>query len=107
MLHISTIWLCLTPCLIFTTQYNFFLGSCECYFFISCIVDEIGVELNNQASDGVTKLGVAVLRNFDVYPESYWFWIGSAALLGFTILFNVLFTFALMYLNRKYLLPFF
>ncbi|KAJ8638657.1 hypothetical protein MRB53_012924 [Persea americana] len=55
--------------------------------------------MNKTASDGVTKLGVAVLNNIDVYPESYWFWIGSAALLGFTILFNVLFTFALMYLN--------
>ncbi|XP_058074190.1 ABC transporter G family member 42-like [Magnolia sinica] len=51
------------------------------------------------ASDGVTRLGLAVLRNFNVYPENYWFWIGSAALLGFVVLFNVLFTLALMYLN--------
>lgn len=55
-----------------------------------------------QASDNVTRLGVAVLRNFDVPNDKNWFWIGVAALLGFTVLFNILFTFALMYLNRKF-----
>jgi hypothetical protein len=54
-----------------------------------------------QASDNTTPLGVAVLKNIDVFPEKNWFWIGSGALLGFTVLFNILFTFALMYLNRK------
>ncbi|XP_045801854.1 ABC transporter G family member 36 [Trifolium pratense] len=51
------------------------------------------------SSDGSTSLGVATLNNFDVYAEKYWYWIGVAALLGFTILYNVLFTLALMYLN--------
>lgn len=59
------------------------------------------LNLRLQALDNVTNLGVAVLKNFDVEAKSYWYWIGVAALLGFTILFNVLFTFALMYLNRK------
>jgi hypothetical protein len=54
-----------------------------------------------QSSDGSNSLGVATLNNFDVYAEKYWYWIGVAALLGFTILYNVLFTLALMYLNRK------
>ncbi|KAL5757768.1 hypothetical protein ACOSP7_020379 [Xanthoceras sorbifolium] len=54
----------------------------------------------NKASTGnVTSLGMAVLEQFDVDPKEYWYWIGVAALLGFTILFNVLFTFSLMYLN--------
>ncbi|KAA8540358.1 hypothetical protein F0562_024723 [Nyssa sinensis] len=55
--------------------------------------------MNKLASDNVTRLGVAVLQNFDVFPERDWFWIGAAALLGFAVLFNVLFTFALMYLD--------
>ncbi|XP_065866326.1 ABC transporter G family member 29-like [Euphorbia lathyris] len=55
--------------------------------------------MNRLASDNVTKLGVAVLNNFDVDDNKDWYWIGAAALLGFTILFNVLFTFALMYLK--------
>ncbi|KAL6006088.1 ABC transporter G member 42 [Asimina triloba] len=54
--------------------------------------------MNKVASDG-KRLGIAVLENFDIFPESYWFWIGSVALFGFVILFNVLFTLALMYLN--------
>lgn len=54
-----------------------------------------------QASDNVTALGVAVLENIDVSPERKWFWIGASALLGFAVLFNVLYTFALMFLNRK------
>ncbi|KAL5822738.1 hypothetical protein ACOSQ4_020638 [Xanthoceras sorbifolium] len=56
--------------------------------------------MNKVASTGnVTSLGMAVLEQFDVDPKEYWYWIGVAALLGFTILFNVLFTFSLMYLN--------
>lgn len=55
--------------------------------------------MNKRASDNVTSLGVAVLNNFDVFPERNWFWIGSAALLGFIVLYNMLFTLALMYLN--------
>ncbi|GLU22293.1 hypothetical protein SLE2022_383810 [Rubroshorea leprosula] len=55
--------------------------------------------MNNRASDNITKLGVAVLNNFDIYTNENWYWIGVAALFGFTVLFNVLFTFALMYLS--------
>ncbi|KAG5537773.1 hypothetical protein RHGRI_025026 [Rhododendron griersonianum] len=55
--------------------------------------------MNKLASDNVTSLGIAVLENFDVFPERNWFWIGAAALLGFIVLFNMLFTLALMYLN--------
>ncbi|KAL0341974.1 UNVERIFIED_CONTAM: ABC transporter G family member 35 [Sesamum calycinum] len=55
--------------------------------------------MNKLGSDNVTRLGVAVLKQFDVYPEEKWYWIGIAALFGFTVLFNVLFTIALVYLN--------
>ncbi|XP_026448913.1 ABC transporter G family member 36-like [Papaver somniferum] len=52
----------------------------------------------NQLVDGV-PLGIQVLRNFAIYPVEYWYWIGAAALFGFTVLFNIIFTLALMYLN--------
>ncbi|XP_073040136.1 ABC transporter G family member 36-like isoform X2 [Primulina eburnea] len=55
--------------------------------------------MNKVASDNTTRLGVAILRNFNIFQEKNWYWIGVAALAGFTILFNVLFTFSLMYLN--------
>lgn len=52
-----------------------------------------------QATDGRTRLGLEVVKSLDVFQEKYWFWIGAAALLGFTFLFNILFTFSLMYLK--------
>ncbi|KAI3455483.1 hypothetical protein Pfo_012146 [Paulownia fortunei] len=55
--------------------------------------------MNKLGSDNVTRLGVAVLNQFDVFPEEKWYWIGIAALLGFTLIFNILFLIALMYLN--------
>ncbi|XP_050384102.1 ABC transporter G family member 29-like [Argentina anserina] len=55
--------------------------------------------MNKLASDNVTRLGVAVLQNVEVFPDKNWFWIGSAALLGFAILFNILYTLSLMYLS--------
>ncbi|XLQ98847.1 hypothetical protein S83_065046 [Arachis hypogaea] len=44
-------------------------------------------------------LGVSTLRNFDAFANKNWYWIGVGSLLAFTILYNVLFTLALMYLN--------
>ncbi|KAJ4718044.1 Pleiotropic drug resistance ABC transporter [Melia azedarach] len=55
--------------------------------------------MNEWAADNVTKLGVAVLHNSDIPADSNWYWIGAGALIGFIVLFNVLFTFALMYLS--------
>ncbi|GLT71132.1 hypothetical protein SLA2020_431730 [Shorea laevis] len=55
--------------------------------------------MDKLASSNMTMLGVAVLEKFDVPQYKYWYWIGAAALLGFTVLFNVLFTLSLMYLN--------
>uniref|UniRef100_A0A2N9FEM7 ABC transporter domain-containing protein n=1 Tax=Fagus sylvatica TaxID=28930 RepID=A0A2N9FEM7_FAGSY len=55
--------------------------------------------MDKMASSNNTKLGVALLNKFDVPHYKYWYWIGATALLAFTMLFNVLFTFSLMYLN--------
>eukprot|EP01018_Ginkgo_biloba_P002639 Gb_30095 [translate_table: standard] len=52
-----------------------------------------------KSAENTTNLGVSVLESRSIYPRGYWFWLGSAALLGFSILFNVLFTFAVAYLN--------
>ncbi|KAL6996416.1 transcription factor, partial [Sarracenia purpurea var. burkii] len=71
------------------------------YAFNALMVNEMFAPrwMNKLSSDNATSLGLAVLRNFDVFPERKWFWIGAAALLGFTVLFNVLFTLALTYLD--------
>ncbi|KAG9131352.1 hypothetical protein Leryth_006173 [Lithospermum erythrorhizon] len=44
-------------------------------------------------------LGVTVLKSRGSFPDTYWYWLGAGALIGFTILFNISFTFALTYLN--------
>ncbi|KAL4583820.1 hypothetical protein LXL04_008404 [Taraxacum kok-saghyz] len=55
--------------------------------------------MNKMSSDNVTSLGIAILQNMDIPTQTSWFWIGTASLLGFAVLFNVLFTFVLMYLD--------
>ncbi|KAK8621260.1 hypothetical protein V6N13_067701 [Hibiscus sabdariffa] len=55
--------------------------------------------MNKPASDNVTRLGVQLLRIFDVPNDENWYWIGAGALFGFAVLFNILFTIALAYLN--------
>ncbi|KAJ4842239.1 hypothetical protein Tsubulata_045945 [Turnera subulata] len=55
--------------------------------------------MNKTASDGVSKLGAAVLQTYDIYQNENWYWIGVGALAGFAILFNVLFTLTLAYFS--------
>ncbi|RLM85200.1 ABC transporter G family member 36-like [Panicum miliaceum] len=53
--------------------------------------------LNSTVSN--ETLGVQVLKSHGVFPEAKWYWIGFGALLGFTLLFNALFTLALTFLR--------
>ncbi|VAH77438.1 unnamed protein product [Triticum turgidum subsp. durum] len=53
--------------------------------------------LNSTASN--ETLGVQVLKYRGVFPEAKWYWIGLGAMLGYTLLFNALFTLALTYLK--------
>ncbi|XP_074574926.1 ABC transporter G family member 36-like isoform X2 [Curcuma longa] len=45
------------------------------------------------------SLGVRVLKSRGVFTEAKWYWIGFAALVGYILLFNALFTVALTYLK--------
>ncbi|KAL0837486.1 hypothetical protein Bca101_089376 [Brassica carinata] len=55
--------------------------------------------MNQQSSDNSTKLGLAVLEMFDAFTDPNWHWIGLGGILGFKILFNILVTLALAFLN--------
>ncbi|CAM6099489.1 unnamed protein product [Calypogeia fissa] len=44
-------------------------------------------------------LGVQYLNSVSIFPYEYWYWIAVAVMVGYTILFNVLFTFTLTYLG--------
>ncbi|KAL5572721.1 hypothetical protein UlMin_022318 [Ulmus minor] len=50
-------------------------------------------------NDTNSSLGEALLRARSLFREGYWYWIGVGALLGYTVLFNMLFTICLAYLN--------
>ncbi|XP_057518787.1 ABC transporter G family member 35-like [Amaranthus tricolor] len=71
------------------------------YAFNALAVNEMFAPrwMNKLASDGVTPLGVQVLKSFNVFPYSYWYWIGAGGLVGFIVLSNLIFTVALTYLN--------
>lgn len=44
-------------------------------------------------------IGKAILASRGFFKEHYWFWISIGALLGFSLLFNILYIMALTYLN--------
>lgn len=46
-------------------------------------------------------LGKLVLESRGVFPEAKWYWIGVGALLGYVLLFNILYTICLTFLNRE------
>uniref|UniRef100_A0ACD5VXW8 Uncharacterized protein n=1 Tax=Avena sativa TaxID=4498 RepID=A0ACD5VXW8_AVESA len=50
-----------------------------------------------QGSSGI--LGVDVLKSRGFFTEAKWYWIGAGALLGYVLVFNILFTIALSYLK--------
>jgi len=47
------------------------------------------------------RLGVLILKSRGIFPEAKWYWIGFGALLGFTLIFNSLFTLCLAYLKTQ------
>nr|XP_043617466.1 ABC transporter G family member 29-like [Erigeron canadensis] len=49
--------------------------------------------------DNSTSVGVAVLKNMDNPTSAHIYWTCAAALLGFAVVYNILFTLALMYLE--------
>ncbi|XP_072993189.1 ABC transporter G family member 38-like [Typha latifolia] len=70
------------------------------YGYNALVINEMFASrwMNKFAPDG-RRLGVAILENFNVFPDRSWYWIGAGALLGFTVFFNLLFTLSLICLN--------
>nr|CAB3473531.1 unnamed protein product [Digitaria exilis] len=51
---------------------------------------------NGQTTD---TIGIAVMKSRGYFPEPYWFWIGTGALVGYIIVLNSLFVLALAYFD--------
>eukprot|EP01018_Ginkgo_biloba_P026515 Gb_28917 [translate_table: standard] len=50
-----------------------------------------------QKPDG--NIGVQMMESRGMFTKSYWYWLGIGALMGYNILFNILYTLALAYLQ--------
>jgi hypothetical protein len=49
-------------------------------------------------------LGVQILKARGIFVDANWYWIGVGALLGYIMLFNILFILFLDWLGREYLI---
>ncbi|XVF24885.1 hypothetical protein REPUB_Repub13aG0166000 [Reevesia pubescens] len=59
----------------------------------------LGESWNHVIPLATEPLGVLVLKARGFFTEAYWYWIGVGALVGFILIFNLLYTLALTYLN--------
>ncbi|EPS66786.1 hypothetical protein M569_07990, partial [Genlisea aurea] len=60
----------------------------------------LGHSWDKKIGDGSSlSLGAMLLKVRSLFPENYWYWIGVGALVGYTVLFNSLFTLFLTCLN--------
>ncbi|CAI0473694.1 unnamed protein product [Linum tenue] len=51
-------------------------------------------------SSSTESLGIQVLRSRGFFTEPHWYWLGVGATLGFLFLFNIVFAFALTFLDQ-------
>ncbi|KAL2332424.1 hypothetical protein Fmac_020005 [Flemingia macrophylla] len=55
--------------------------------------------LGNSWHNATYNLGVKYLESRDIFTDSYWYWIGFGAMIGFMFLFNMIFGLALEFLD--------
>ncbi|XP_065868540.1 pleiotropic drug resistance protein 1-like isoform X2 [Euphorbia lathyris] len=64
------------------------------------VVNEfLGKSWSKVLPNSTEPLGVQVLKSRGFFTQAYWYWIGVGALVGFTVLYNFLFTLALTLLG--------
>ncbi|KAG6389558.1 hypothetical protein SASPL_151029 [Salvia splendens] len=68
------------------------------YFQNAIMVNEFTGHSWSRMVNG-TKLGVVLMESQGFYPQTYWYWIGVGASVGFIWLFNILYLASLTYLN--------
>ncbi|KAG6391312.1 hypothetical protein SASPL_149066 [Salvia splendens] len=68
------------------------------YFQNAIMVNEFTGHSWSRMVNG-TKLGVILMESRGFYPQTYWYWIGVGASVGFIWLFNILYLVSLTYLN--------
>ncbi|XP_060973818.1 pleiotropic drug resistance protein 1 isoform X2 [Cannabis sativa] len=58
-----------------------------------------GSKWNKVTPNSTETLGIQVLKSRGFFTDSYWYWLGFGVLVAYTVLFNILYTLALNYLN--------
>ncbi|GMN37310.1 hypothetical protein TIFTF001_006704 [Ficus carica] len=72
------------------------------YGQVAILINEfLGNKWRHFTANSTESLGVQVLKARGFFAESKWYWIGIGALLGFIVVFNLLYTVALTFLNGK------
>ncbi|XP_027941835.1 pleiotropic drug resistance protein 1-like [Vigna unguiculata] len=59
----------------------------------------LGERWRHVLPNSTEPLGVEILKSRGFFTQSYWYWIGVGALIGYTLLFNLGYILALKYLN--------
>ncbi|XP_057454232.1 pleiotropic drug resistance protein 1-like [Lotus japonicus] len=59
----------------------------------------LGNSWNQLTGNSNKTIGIQVLESRGFSTHAYWYWIGIGAMIGFTFLFNIIYTLALTYLN--------
>ncbi|KAL8139417.1 hypothetical protein V2J09_005438 [Rumex salicifolius] len=63
-----------------------------------CVNEFLGHSWTTIYSGNIT-VGVKTLTDRGYFPFSYWYWIGAGALVGYVLIFNILYTWALTFLG--------
>ncbi|KAG9444439.1 hypothetical protein H6P81_015779 [Aristolochia fimbriata] len=66
---------------------------------INEFLDERWGTPNNDTNIDAPTVGKAILKSRSLFGEEHWYWISIGALIGFSLVFNILFIAALTYLN--------
>ncbi|KAK4590492.1 hypothetical protein RGQ29_020869 [Quercus rubra] len=67
------------------------------YWISPLMYGQNAIVVNELAS--TEALGISVLKSRGFFTQAYWYWIGVGALVGFLLVFNIIFTLALAHLN--------
>ncbi|GAB2293588.1 transcription factor [Dionaea muscipula] len=59
----------------------------------------LGMSWSHVLPNATECLGITVLKSQGLFTEAYWYWLSIGVLIGFSILFNILYTLALTFLN--------
>lgn len=72
------------------------------YIYVDAQLTDLGLEsFQFVTGNSTVPVGIQILQSRGVFPEARWYWIGIGAMIGFVLVFNLLFSITLSLLDRK------